>query len=60
MTVQENIQIGFVSAGESAFISFVLNEIMPWTLHTVAAFASAGCVAVGLFFLNKWLKKNFK
>lgn len=40
--------------------SFLLNEVLPWTIHTLAALLSGVVVAVGLFFLNRWLKKNWK
>lgn len=51
------------AAGSSAIgiaVSFFLNEIMPWTLHTAGALLSGMVVAAGLFFFNRYLKKKFK
>lgn len=42
------------------FISLFLNEIMPWTLHTIGALLSGAVVATGLFFFNRWLKNKYK
>jgi hypothetical protein len=54
----------FSNAAESGFIglavSFFLNEVLPWTIHTVGALLSGAVVAVSLFFLNRWLKRKYK
>lgn len=41
-------------------VSFFLNEVMPWTLHTFGALLSGVVVATGLFFFNRWLKNKYK
>jgi len=41
-------------------VSFFLNEVLPWTIHTIGALLSGAVVAVTLFFLNRYLKRRFK
>lgn len=58
-TFQENAVNAAQSSAEAGVVVFILNELMPWTLHTVSAIASAGVVAVCMFFLHRWLKRKF-
>lgn len=41
-------------------VTFIINEILPWTIHTLAAIATAIIVAGCVFFVNRWLRKKFK
>jgi uncharacterized membrane protein YecN with MAPEG domain len=54
----------FSNAAESGFIgiavSFFLNQVMPWTIHTIGALLSGAIVAASLFFFNRWLKNRYK
>lgn len=50
-------------AGSSAVgiaVSFFLNEILPWTIHTIGALLSGLVVAAALFFFNRYLKRRYK
>lgn len=59
-TVEDNLINFTVSSTESTIVVFLLNEVMPWTLHTVSALLSAAVVTLGIFFLNRWLKNKYK
>lgn len=39
-------------------VTFLLNEVVPWALHTFSAILSAVTVAVVVYHFNKWLKKR--
>jgi hypothetical protein len=56
----DNINNAVGSGFAGVAISFLYNEIMPWTLHTMGALLSGIVVATGLFYFNRWLKKTDK
>jgi hypothetical protein len=53
----DNFNNGLESGFIGMAVSFFLNQIMPWTLHTIGALLSGIVVATGLFYFNRWLKK---
>jgi hypothetical protein len=56
----DNINNGLGSGALGLAVTFFLNEVMPWTLHTIGALLSGIVVATGLFYFNRWLKKTEK
>jgi uncharacterized membrane protein YecN with MAPEG domain len=56
----DNINNGLGSGALGIAVSFFLNQVMPWTIHTIGALLTAGIVAVSIFFLNRYLKNKFQ
>lgn len=60
MSAHHHVDYSSLGAGLLAgVISFMVNEAVPWAVHTIGSLATAGIVAVSIFFLNKWLRKKF-
>jgi heme O synthase-like polyprenyltransferase len=49
--VAESSVIGIV-------VTFLVNSVLPWAIHTLAAILTGIIVAYCVFRYNKWMKKN--
>jgi hypothetical protein len=50
-------------AGSSAigvFVTFLIEQVLPWTIHTLSGVLTAVIVAFCVYKFNKWLKRNDK
>ncbi len=47
-----------VSTGEAGIMVWLMEQVMPWTLHTIGAVLSTAVVAVCIFLLNRWLNNS--
>lgn len=57
-------QNDLVTAGESTIIggvvTFLIEQILPWTIHTLSGILTALVISFCVYKFNKWQKRNDK